>query len=270
MINNGCNVIVIAAVDGDSLNQTIVKAAESGVTVIAYERLISGADYYVNFVRYKVGELQGIYVRDRLGLDTSSGSYYVEFTAGDPDNGNAELYYDGAMDILKPYINSGKIIVKSKQTTFSDVSTSEWDYMTAQKRAEKIISEYYSDGTLIDAWVCSNDSTALGVTYALEANYKGPWPIITGQDCDIINVKNILAGKQTMSVILDTRIAVNQIVKMVGQIIKGESVDTTDYTATYNFSNVNHSFLCTPVYCDANNYMDLLIDSGYYTLDDLR
>ncbi len=119
-------------------------------------------------------------------------------------------------------------------------------------------------------WLCSNDSTALGVTKALD-NYTGEgWPIITGQDCDIANTKNMIAGKQAMSVFKDTRTLAAQVVKMVGQILAGEEVDVND-TETYNNNvKVVPSFLCEPVFASAQNYKELLIDSGYYTEDQLQ
>ena len=136
-----------------------------------------------------------------------------------------------------------------------------------------ILAANYTDGTKIDAWVCSNDSTALGVTNALEANYDVAglgWPIITGQDCDITNTKNMIAGKQAMSVFKDTRTLAAQVVKMVGQILAGETVDVND-TETYdNNKIVVPSFLCDPVFANAENYKEILIDSGYYTEDQLK
>ena len=122
----------------------------------------------------------------------------------------------------------------------------------------------------MDAWLCSNDSTAQGVVAALDANYNGKWPIVTGQDGDIVSVKNMIAGKQSMSVFKDTRTLAEQVVKMVGQILAGEEVDVND-TETYNNNVITvPSFLCEPVFADINNYKELLIDSGYYTEDQLQ
>jgi putative multiple sugar transport system substrate-binding protein len=273
MIDNGCKVVVIAAIEGSSLGQALDKAAEKGVKVIAYDRLLMDnehVDYYATFDNYKVGTVQGTYVKDTLKLDTAEGPFNFEFTAGDPGDNNAGFFFNGAMDILKPYIESGKVVVKSGQTEFSAVATPGWKSETAQKRAEDILAANYSDGTKIDAWVCSNDSTALGVINALEANYTADWPVITGQDCDKTNVKKMIEGKQSMSVFKDTRTLAAQVVKMVGQILKGETVDVND-TKTYNNNKkVVPSFLCEPVFGSADNYKTLLIDSGYYKEEDLK
>ena len=273
MINNGCDVVVIAAIEGSSLGSALDLAKEKGIPVIAYDRLLMESDavsYYATFDNYKVGTVQGTYVKEALDLDNAEGPFYMEITAGDPGDNNANFFYSGAMDILKPYIDEGKIIVKSGQVEFTDVATPTWKTEVAQTRASSILSSFYADGSKIDAWLCSNDSTALGVTNALEDNYDNDeWPIITGQDCDISNVKNMIAGKQSMSVFKDTRTLAAQVVKMVGQILAGEEVDVND-TETYdNNVIVVPSFLCEPVFADVNNYAELLLDSGYYTADQL-
>ena len=273
MINDGCEVVVIAAIEGSSLGAALDLAGEKGVKVIAYDRLLmdnANVDYYATFDNFKVGVVQGTYVKEALDLDNAEGPFVVEFTAGDPGDNNAGFFFNGAMDVLKPYIDAGKIVVTSGQTEFEKVATPEWKPETAQARAENILSSFYADGTELDAWVCSNDSTALGVETALAANYDGEYPIVTGQDCDIENVKNMLAGKQSMSVFKDTRTLASQVVKMVGQILNGEEVDVND-TETYdNGVIVVPSYLCEPVFADVDNLDELLIESGYYTEDQLK
>ena len=267
MINNGCKVVVIAAIQGDALGSALELANEKGVKVIAYDRLLMASefvDYYATFDNYMVGTVQGTYVKEQLDLDNAEGPFNLEITAGDPGDNNALYFYQGAIDVLKPYIDAGKLVIPSSQFEFADVATPSWKTDVAQTRADGILASFYAGGENIDAWLCSNDSTALGVTLALEANYDGEWPIITGQDCDVSNTNNMIDGKQAMSVFKDTRTLAAQVVKMVGQILKGEEVDVND-TETYNNGvKVVPSFLCEPVFADANNYKTLLIESGYY------
>ena len=273
MINSGCNVLVVAAIEGSSLGEAMDMAAEKNIPVIAYDRLIMNSDavsYYATFDNYKVGQVQGQYIIDQLKLDSTDKTFTMEVTAGDPGDNNAGFFYDGAMDLLKPYIEKGTIEVKSGQTEFADVATAQWATETAQSRMENILSTYYADGTNLDICLCSNDSTALGVENALAANYKGDYPIVTGQDCDIENTKNMIAGKQSMSVFKDTRTLASQVVKMVGQILKGETVDVNDEKTYDNGKGVVPSYLCEPVFADKDNYKELLIDSGYYTEDQLK
>ena len=273
MINSGADVLVIAAIEGSSLGSALTLAQENDIPVIAYDRLLmqSGAvSYYATFDNYMVGTVQGTYIKEAMDLDNAAGPFNMEITAGDPGDNNAGYFYQGAIDVLKPYIDAGKLVIKSGQVEFTEVATPTWATETAQNRAENILSSYYADGSNVDIWLCSNDSTALGVENALAANYNGTYPIITGQDCDIANTKNMIAGKQSMSVFKDTRTLAAQVVKMVGQILKGETVDVND-TETYdNGVIVVPSYLCEPVFADANNYKELLIDSGYYTEDQLK
>ncbi|MCQ2473855.1 MAG: sugar-binding protein [Saccharofermentans sp.] len=269
MINSGCKVLVVAAVESTSLGTAIDKAAAKNIPVIAYDRLLmdnANVAYYATFDNYKVGQIQGEFVRDTLDLDNAAGPFNIEFTAGDPGDNNASFFFNGAMDVLKPYIDAGKLVVVSGQTDFSSVATPEWSTATAQSRAENIIGSNYADKN-IDAWLCSNDSTAQGVVNALDSRYNGEWPIITGQDCDIVSVKNMLAGKQTMSVFKDTRTLAERTVTMASQILDGKTVETNN---TYN-NNAKEvpSYLCDPVFADINNYKQILIDSGYYKEADL-
>ena len=273
MISQGADVLVITAIEGNSLGSVLDMAKEYEIPVIAYDRLIMDSDavsYYATFDNYMVGTVQGTYIKDTLDLDNADGPFNLEVTAGDPGDNNARFFYQGAIDVLQPYIDEGKLVIPSGQIDFDAVATPAWATETAQNRAENILSSNYADGENVDVWLCSNDSTALGVTKALEANYTGEYPIITGQDCDIENTKNMIAGKQSMSVFKDTRTLASQVVKMVGQILNGEEVDVND-TETYdNGTGIIPSYLCEPVFADANNYKELLIDSGYYTEDQLK
>ena len=273
MINTGCKVIIIAAVEASSLGQALDKAAKKKIPVIAYDRLLmsnENVSYYATFDNYKVGQIQGEFVRDALQLDSTSGPYNIEFTAGDPGDNNAGVFFQGAIDVLKPYLDSGKLVCVSGQTDFDSVATAKWDSATAQARAESIIGNY-SDKN-IDAWLCSNDSTAQGVVTALDSSYNseargGQWPIITGQDCDIVSMQNMLAGKQTMSIFKDTRTLAERTVIMVNDILDGKTPETnSEYD---NKAKKVPSYLCDPVFADINNYKTILIDSGYYTEADL-
>ena len=272
MINGGCKVLVIASIDGDSLGTVLATAKEKNIPVIAYDRLIMNTDavsYYATFDNYKVGTIQGEYIRDQLNLDGTDGPYNIEIFTGDPGDNNARFFYSGAMDVLNPYIDAGKLVVKSGQKDFETVATAGWKTENAQSRMDAIISGNYADGTKLDAVLCSNDSTALGVANSLEAGYTGDYPIITGQDCDKANVKNMINGKQAMSVFKDTRTLADQVVEMVKAIMEGKTAPTND-TSTYdNGKKVVPSYLCTPVFADAGNYKELLIDSGYYTEADV-
>ena len=273
MISSGAKVLVIAAIEGDSLGTVLDQAKQAGVSVIAYDRLIMNSDavnYYATFDNYMVGTKQGEYIRDQLDLDNAKGPFNIEIFTGDPGDNNAKFFYQGAYDVIEPYIKEGKLEVKSGQVEFDKVATAGWKTENAQSRMDAIIAANYADGTKLDAVLCSNDSTALGVENSLEANYTGDWPIVTGQDCDKPNVKNMIEGKQAMSIFKDTRELAAQTVKMVDAIMKGGEAPINNEKDYNNGTGVIPSYLCEPVFADAKNYKTLLIDSGYYTEDDLK
>ena len=273
MIANGDQLLVVASIDGDSLGTVLAQAKEANIPVIAYDRLIMNTDaisYYATFDNYLVGKTQGEFLVDALDLENADGPFNLEIVTGDPGDNNVNFFYGGAMDVLQPYIDEGKLVVPSGQIAKEEVATANWATDAAQSRFENILSSNYADGTNLDAVLASNDSTALGVENALAANYTGEYPIITGQDCDIANVANIVAGKQAMSVFKDTRARASQVVEMVDAIISGEEVPVND-TETYdNGTGIIPSYLCEPVAVTQDNYKEMLIDSGYYTEDQIQ
>jgi len=273
MVAANVSILVIASINGESLGVPLSQAKEAGIPVIAYDRLLMNSDavtYYATFDNYMVGTKQGEYIESALDLANAEGPFNLEIFAGDPGDNNASYFYNGAMDVLKPYVDEGKLVVKSGSEDFADVATAGWSTETAQSRMEAVIASYYADGTVLDAVLCSNDSTSLGVQNALDASYTGEWPVITGQDCDIANVKNMIAGKQSMSVFKDTRTLASKTVEMVDAILKGGEAPVNDTSSYDNGTGIIPTYLCEPVFADADNYTELLIDSGYYTEADLQ
>lgn len=267
LINENCQVLIITPIEPTSLTSVLEMAVDLGIKVISYDRLIrdtDAVDYYVTFDNYIAGMMQGEYIVDKLNLVNSEGTFNLEIFAGANDDPLASYYYVGAMDVLRPYIDSGMLVVRSGEVDFADVYTARWSTEEATNRMTDIIESYYSDGASIDAVLCSNDSTAYGVSEALLELYDGSWPVITGMDCDIVNVQNIIDGYQDMSIFKDTEILIARTVKMVDSIIEGTNVEVND---TYTFDNgkiIVPSFLCEPIYVDSENYEEILIDSEYY------
>lgn len=273
MISNGCQILVIASIDGSSLGEPLSQAKAMGIPVISYDRLIMNSDavtYYATFDNYKVGQKQGEYLVEALDLEKATEPKNIELFTGDPADNNCNFFFGGAMDVLKKYIDSGKLVVKSGQTAFEQVATANWDSEKSQNRMDTIIAGNYSDGTVLDAALCSNDSTALGVENALASSYTGKYPVITGQDCDIANVKNMLQGKQAMSIFKDTRTLASQVVKMVDSVMQGGEAEINDTKSYDNGTGIIPTFLCDPVVVTVDNYKDMLITSGYYTEDQLK
>lgn len=272
MIIGGCEVVIIMPIDPASMADVLELAEEYDTEIISYDRLIMNSDnvdFYVTFDYYRVGTMQAEYIVDALELDKEEGVYNIEIFAGDPGDSHANYFYMGAMDVLSPYIESGKLNISSNQENFADVAIPAWSSEQAQLRMDSILANYYADILTIDAVLCPNDSTAYGVIQSLKTNYGGTWPVITGQDCDIVNVGFMREGYQSMSVFKDTRVLVSQVVAMTAAIFRGEEVPVNDYDFAYNGVKTVPAYLCEPTLVDAYNYETILIDSGYYTREQL-
>ncbi|SEJ82474.1 putative multiple sugar transport system substrate-binding protein [Propionispira arboris] len=274
MITKGAKVIIVGAIDGGALSSVLDEAKSAGVQVIAYDRLIMNTDavsYYATFDNYGVGKIQGEYIETKLGLKEGKGPYNFEIATGPLDDNNVVFFFKGAMDILQPYIDQGKLVVKSGQKTREQCATPNWDEAKAQERMDNIITSHYTSDK-IDAVLCSNDSVSLGVQSALKSAGYGAgkaMPVITGQDANISNVKAILAGEQSMSVFKDTRALADQVVKMVEAIVNGKEPEVNDTKTYNNGKKVVPSYLLQPQFVDMSNYKKLLIESGYYKESDL-
>ncbi|MCR5089574.1 MAG: sugar-binding protein [Oscillospiraceae bacterium] len=278
MIADKVDLLIITAIDSATLSQTLADAEDAGIPVIAYDRLIENAKtaYYVSFDNYTVGVLQAQYVIEALDLDNAGDKVFnIEFTAGDPADTNAGYFFGGAVDTLKPYLDAGTLNVVSGQTEFEQVATPAWSTENALNRMQNILASYYADGTVLDVALCSNDSTALGVAQAITSDYAGSnAPVITGQDGDIANLKNIVDGVQTMTVYKNVADEAGVTLVVAGEILKGNTpdastcemfdVDAAFDTETYdNGMGIVPSYLLVPYSIDKDN-LDLLVDTGLY------
>jgi len=278
MITKGAKALVIAAIDGTTLTDTLQKAADSGIKVLAYDRLIRNSknvDYYTTFDNFKVGVLQATSIVQSLGLDKGkTGPFNLELFAGSPDDNNAGFFFNGAMSILQPYIDKGVLVVQSKQTAFPDqVGTLRWDGAAAQARMDNILATNYADKR-VDAVLSPYDGISRGIIASLkQVGYytaDKPAPVVTGQDAELPSVKSILAGEQTSTVFKDTRLLAASAAEMIGQMLSGQTVTVND-TKTYdNGVKVVPSHLLDMVLVTKDNVQKELVDSGYYTADQLK
>lgn len=276
MITKGVDVLVIASIDGEALTDVLEKANKEDIKVIAYDRLIKNSEhvaYYATFDNFKVGVQQGSYIEEKLGLKDGKGPFNIELFAGSPDDNNAYFFFDGAMSVLQPYIDSGKLVVKSGQTDFDQAATLRWDGATAQARMDNLLSANYASER-VDAVLSPYDGISIGIISSLKGVGYGssdkPLPIITGQDAELASVKSIIAGEQTQTVFKDTRELAKKAVEMAEAVIKGEEAEVND-TETYdNGVKVVPSYLLEPVSVDIENYQEVLVDGGYWSEDDLK
>ncbi len=283
MLADGVDLLIVAAIDGEALNTAMNEAADAKVPVISYDRLIKNdaVSYYVSFDNYTVGKLQGEFIVDKLDLKNAGDKKYnMEITAGDPADNNAPYFYQGAIDVLQEYIDAGTLKIVSGQKDFDAVATDQWNTDTALERAQNVLSSYYADGTQLDVWLCSNDSTALGVAQAITSDYAGSNSVlITGQDGDEANLKNIVDGIQTMTVYKNVSNEAVVTLALAQDIIAGKTVDASFVdsvdiecaydTESYETSDGNKcpSFLLVPNVITKDNLQDL-VDTGLYKMGD--
>ncbi|ADG75408.1 putative sugar ABC transporter, substrate- binding protein [Cellulomonas flavigena DSM 20109] len=279
MINQGADILVIASIDGTALAPTLEQAAEQGITVIAYDRLINdtpNVDYYATFDNYGVGKMQGEFIVEQLDLAGGAGPFNLEPFAGSPDDNNAKFFFAGAWDVLKEYVDSGQLVVPSGKAPASNddwqsIGVQGWSSDTAQSEMENRLNSFYAGGTKVDVVLSPNDSLALGIAQALAGNGYAPgpdYPILTGQDADKANVLNMIEGKQSMSVWKDTRTLGDRTATMIEQIVAGDEVEVNDEETYDNGEKVVPTYLLPPQVITPDT-VQTLVDSGFYTAADL-
>ncbi|MCC9205301.1 substrate-binding domain-containing protein [Arthrobacter sp. zg-Y769] len=248
MITNGVEVLIVGAIDGSQLGSQLQEAKDAGITVIAYDRLLTNTenvDYYVAYDNFKVGELQGQALLDGLKEKKPEGPYNIELFAGSSDDANAQVFFDGAMSVLTPEIEAGNLKVVSGQTEFAQATTKGWKAEEAQKRADNLLSGSYATEEL-DGVLSPNDTLARAVLTSVTSAGK-PLPVITGQDSEVESVKLIMEGKQYSTINKDTRNLVNQSIDMVKALAAGEEVEINDDESYDNGKKVVDAFLLEPV-----------------------
>jgi putative multiple sugar transport system substrate-binding protein len=274
-ITMGVDILVIASIDGGALGGVLEQAKAANIPVIAYDRLLTNTDkcdYYATFDNYGVGKMQAEALVSALGLDKGEkGPFNIEIFGGSPDDNNAHIIHQAHMDVIQKYIDSGALIITSGQTTMEQIGIQAWDSATAQARMDNLLTAYYADKD-VKAVLCSNDSTAHGVIASLKGSGYGtadkPYPIVTGQDCDKINLGHVARGEQYMTIFKDTRILADEIVKMADAILSGGKAETN---TTYDNGVIKEvpTLGCKLQLVTKDNWKEVVIDSGYYKMEDI-
>ena len=270
MVVKGAKVLVIASIDGTTLSDVLQQAADMDVKTIAYDRLIRdtpNVDYYATFDNFQVGVLQATSIVDSLDLANQAGPFNIELFGGSPDDNNAFFFYDGAMSVLQPYIDSGKLVVRSKQTGMNKVGTLRWDGSVAQARMDNLLSAYYGKDK-VHAVLSPYDGISIGILSSLKGvgycTAQQPCPVVSGQDAEVPSIKSILKGEQSSTVFKDTRELAKVAANMVDAVLTGKQPEIND-TKTYNNGvKVVPSYLLKPVSVDVSNWNTVLVGSGYY------
>jgi putative multiple sugar transport system substrate-binding protein len=285
MITQGVDLLIIAAIDGTALSGQLQAAADAGIPVISYDRLIrdsENVDFYVTFDNEEVGVQQATSLLVGLGVLNADGSegeatgpFNIELFAGSLDDNNAHFFWKGAIETLQPFIDDGTLVVKSGQTEIEQAATLRWSQETAQKRMEDLLTAAYSDGSEINGVLSPFDGISRGIITALQNAGYGPgidagMPIISGQDAEIASVKLIADGVQFSTIFKDTRKLAEQAVVTAESYLAGEEPEAND-TETYdNGVKIVPSYLLESDIVYADNIQPLLVDSGYYTTEQVE
>ncbi len=284
MITQGVNLLIIAPIDGTALSNQLDAAGDANIPVISYDRLIrdnKNVSYYTSFDNFVVGGqmgtslLTGMGIIDADGKDTGvTGPFNIELFGGSPDDNNAPFFFNGAMEKLQPYIDKGVLNVKSGQKDFDTVAILRWDGATAQTRMDNLITSTYTDGSRVDGVLSPYDGISIGILGALKGAGYGtaslPYPVVTGQDAEKPSIISILNDEQYSTIFKDTRKLADAAVQMAVAVLKGEEPEVND-TKTYdNGVKVVPSFLLSAEIVTKDNVEPVLVDSGYYTADELK
>jgi putative multiple sugar transport system substrate-binding protein len=280
MVSTGVAALIVASIDGTTLTDVLQQAADAGIPVIAYDRLINGTenvDYYTTFDNYQVGVQQatslliGMGVFDENGERTdAAGPFNVELFAGSPDDNNATFFWNGAIDTLQPLIDDGTLVVPSGQTDFQQAAILRWLPETAQERMENILTVI--GDTRLDGVLSPYDGLSIGIISALTSGgySASDLPTITGQDAEVGSVISIIGGEQYSTIFKDTRELGERAVTMVDEILNDEEVEVNDEETYDNGEKVVPSYLLESQIVTVDNYEEVLVDSGYYTEDELQ
>lgn len=275
MIAKGAKVLIIAAIDGSTLSDTLDAAAEDGIKIISYDRLLVNTDavsYYATFDNRGVGRLQAESLVQGLQTLKGDGPYNIELFAGSPDDTNSFYFFQGAMDVLQPLIDDGTVVVKSGQMTQEEVGTLRWDGAVAQARMDAILAANYSSGETLHGVLSPYDGISRGILSSLTAfGYTGSdIPVVTGQDAEAASIKLIIAGEQYSTILKDTRDLAAVAAGMVDAVLTGSEPEINDTTTYDNNVKIVPSYLLVPYTVTVDNYQELVIDSGYLTEDDIN
>jgi len=235
MITKGAKVIVIGATDAAQLSTQVAQAKQAGAVVVAYDRLITNTkdvDYYVAFDNFKVGQLQGQALLDGMKAKKATGPWTIELFSGSPDDNNAGVFFNGALDVLKPMIDKGEVIVGSGQSDVKQTAIQGWKAEGAQQRMDSLLTSTYTTGKTLDGVLSPNDTLARAIITSIKGAGK-PIPIVTGQDSEVESVKSIMAGEQYSTINKDTRKLVAETIKMV-QVLQTGATPTVNDTKSYN------------------------------------
>jgi putative multiple sugar transport system substrate-binding protein len=281
----GAKVLVVGCIN-DGVAPVIAEAARDKVAVIAYDRIISNSadyDYYITFNNFKVGQLQGQSIVDGLNLAaaTASAPKRIALFAGSPTDGNAFFFFDGAMDVLNPYIDRGVLQIvgpaprqSSDRENFLRIATENWQAPVAKTRMENLL---VGDArtVVLDAVLAPNDTLARAIIEALraDARYRTSLPVISGQDAEFASMMSIRSGEQYSTIFKDTAKLAEAAIILADAILKGQtnpSIPGAVIAESINLGQIGDTgrkrvtaYLLDPILVTRSN-LNVPVDAGFF------
>lgn len=283
LVANGADLLLIAAVDADSLSFQIDEAVKKGVKVIAYNRPISnttGISYLVTEDCFSCGAEMGKFLEKSLNLTNNDNkTYNMEILGGDPADKCALIYYDGQMSVLKKYLDAGKLIIPSGQITFEQTCTNGWSTELGQKRLQNLLSSYYTNQK-IDAVLAAFDGLGIAAMKTLETDYRGGNTVyVTGQDGEDPALKMIVDGKSIMTIyknIESNAVVAVELVKSLfqsnNQLNPEKLCESFSFKCSFDDKNFDNGKKIVPTFmvgCETitkDNYKEKLVDTGFFKI----
>ncbi|MEW5873238.1 MAG: substrate-binding domain-containing protein [Chloroflexota bacterium] len=269
MVSQGIKALIAIAEDGDAIVTSVDKAADAGVKVIAYDRLIKSPKIaaYVSFNNVEVGRQQADGVMKAINVEAwdvaANGKLRLVKLGGSPTDNNAILFRKGQDEILAKYEDKFEIV--------ADQWVDNWDAANALKLMENILTAANND---IDAVVASNDGTALGALQAMKAQGLAGKVPISGQDATADGCNSIVKGELTVSILKDIRNLSPLAVDLADKLLKGQPTELKTYTMAEltNDPSKTGEVACYFLPVDQvtkDNVYDLVVKSGFQSYDDV-
>jgi D-xylose transport system substrate-binding protein len=257
MLAQGACMLVVAPQNSSKASTIVELAAQRGVPVVAYERMIDDdrVAYRVVFDGEAIGQMQGDWI-----VQNAPRGAKIALLNGPEHDFNARTLADGLMQKLRPAIDRGDLALAF------ELNAPNWSVNSV---ASSVTQLFGSQSQLRDVGViyAANDDMANGVIGALQqANLAGK-VIVIGQDATLESARNIVSGLQSVTIYKDPDWQANQTARLVGMLSRGEDADVlVNKRMTMPSGRVIKSIVGTPVLVHKENAKLLLVDTGVVSM----
>jgi D-xylose transport system substrate-binding protein len=254
-ISEGASVIVLDPVNGAGAGGMVESAQAEDIPVIAYDRFIAEADYYMSFDNKTVGMMQGEALVEAMGDEGS-----ILMLNGAPSDPNAAQFKDGAHSVIDA----------SNIEILEEYDNPDWSPENAQQFVTDQLASY--DPSEIQGVYAANDGQAGGVIAALTGAGVDPseLPPVTGQDAELAAIQRIIAGEQEMTIYKPIPIEAETAAEVAVKLANGEDVSgTTDTGIDQTEYEGVPSYIFDPIAVTAENVNDTVVADEFYSVDDI-